>query len=160
MPAIGCVSVASWLRFGYNNHMTKIVSGVSALRLRGGRFDAPRMNDVLSRIYARRGVRSLGRIRKAFALSQEEAASLFGVSRQAFRKWEKDGVPTARLADVDRMLQLVELMERRLRRDRLPALVRTPAKDFGDRTVLQTIRSEGPLSVMDYMHRLASGVPR
>ncbi|MDQ2681550.1 MAG: hypothetical protein M3Y21_11125 [Candidatus Eremiobacteraeota bacterium] len=51
-------------------------------------------------------------------------------------------------------------MSRRLRRDRIPELVRTPAPDFANRTVLEKIRDEGALSVYDYMRRLASGIPR
>ena len=140
--------------------MAKVVVSKLSTRVRAARYDASRLNDLFSRIYARRGALSLREIRKAFSLNAEEAGRIFGVTRQAFRKWESEGVPTARLADVDRALQLVQLMQHRLRADRLPALVRTPADDLGGRTVLQVIREDGPLVVMEHVRRLASGIPR
>lgn len=127
---------------------------------RAFRYDAPTMNDLVSRIYNQRGARSLKNVRKAFGLNLEETAALFHVTRQAITKWEVAGVPSLRLADVDRVAQLAEFMQTRLRKDRLPALVRTQAADFDGRTVLQVIRDEGAIAIVDYMHRLASGVPR
>lgn len=140
--------------------MARFVTPTFKMRVRGLKYDASRVNDVLSRIYARAAAGSLREIRKAFSLNSEEAGSLFGITRQGYRKWEADGVPTARLADVDRTVQLVRLMQRRLRPERLPALVRTPASDLGDRSVLQVVREDGPLAVMEYMRRQASGIPR
>ncbi len=138
--------------------MTKTVVASSSFRLM--QYDAPRLNDLFSRIYSKRGASAIRDIRRAFGLNGSEFGRLFRVSPEAARKWERDGVPVSRLAEVDRCCELASLMSRRLRRDRIPELVRTPAPDFANRTVLEKIRDEGALSVYDYMRRLASGIPR
>jgi DNA-binding transcriptional regulator YiaG len=140
--------------------MAQTITIKASGHFRSVKFDAKAMNDALSRVYSKRGVRSLGQLRKIFALSRTDVARLFNVSPEAVIKWERNGVSVRRLADVDRCLQLAELMQRRLRADRLPALVRTPAADFGDRTVLEVIAESGTEPVFDYLRRLASGIPR
>jgi hypothetical protein len=118
------------------------------------------MGDLFGSLYQRRAGRELVRIRKTFGLNRTEAARLFRVSPQAFGKWELRGVPTARLADVFRCSDLAQQLARTLRPERLPALVRNSAPDLGDRSVLQVIRDEGTQPIVDYMYRLASGLPR
>lgn len=140
--------------------MAKKLAVRAPANFRAVSIDAGAMNAALSRFYPNRGVRTLGRIRKAFALTRTDVARLFGVTPEAVIKWERNGVPARRLAEIDRCFQLAEMMQRRLRPDRLPALVRTPAPDFGDRTVLEVIAESGTQPVFDYMRRLASGIPR
>ncbi len=139
--------------------MTRVVT-VAARPFRAVKIDAEAMNEVFSRIYSKRGVRALGHLRKAFALTRTEAARLFGVTPEAVAKWERGGVPVLRLAEIDRCLQLARMLQRRLRPDRLPTRVRTPAPYFDGRSVLETIAESGTQPVFDHMRRMASGIPR
>ena len=124
------------------------------------KINAEAMNKILARVYSKNGVRTLGHIRKVFALTRTDAARLFNVSPEAVTKWERNGVPVRRLAELDRCYQLAQMMQRRLRPDRLPALVRTPAPDFNNHNVLDVIAEKGTQPVFDYMRRMASGIPR
>jgi len=140
--------------------MAKTLIVTTSTRFQPLKINAEAMNETFSRIYSKHGVRTLGRVRKAFALTRTDVARLFNVTPEAVVKWERNGVPVRRLAELDRCFQLAEMMQRRLRPDRLPTLVRTPAADFNNRTVLDVIAESGTQLVFDYMHRLASGVPR
>jgi DNA-binding XRE family transcriptional regulator len=140
--------------------MLKMFTVKAPIHFHPVKIDAATMNNTLSRIYSKRGVRTLGHLRKAFSLTRTDVARLFRVTPEAVLKWERNGVPVQRLAEIDRCFQLAEMMQHRLRPDRLPALVRTPAADFNNRTVLEMIAENGTQAVYDYMRRIASGLPR
>jgi hypothetical protein len=124
-----------------------------ALRFQPRAIDAGRLNDVLSRLYSKRGVRVIGEIRKAFALSGSEFARLFGVSAEAARKWERDGVPPARLPDLYHCFDLVKTLLVQHERARLPAVVRSPIADSHGRTLLQMIGDEGLSAVLEFVKK-------
>lgn len=67
-------------------------------------------------------VRTIG----VWQLSQAKAAALFGVSRQAFAKWLQRGVPADHAVAVADLTAATDLLERYLKRDRIPAVVRRP----------------------------------
>lgn len=67
-------------------------------------------------------VRTIG----LWQLSQAKAAALFGVSRQAFAKWLQRGVPADHAVAVADLKAATDLLERYLKRDRIPAVVRRP----------------------------------
>ncbi len=67
-------------------------------------------------------MRTLG----VWQLSQAKAAGLFGVSRQAFAKWLQRGVPADHVVAVADLKAATDLLERYLKRDRIPAVVRRP----------------------------------
>ena len=67
-------------------------------------------------------VRTIG----VWQLSQAKAAALFGVSRQAFAKWLQRGVPADHAVAVADLKAATDLLERYLKRDRIPAVVRRP----------------------------------
>jgi len=124
-----------------------------ALRFQPLAIDAGRLNDVFSRLYSKRGVRVIGEIRKAFALSGSEFARLFGVSPEAVRKWERDGVPPARLPDLFRCLDLVKILRSQHEPAKVPAVIRSPIVDFEGRTLLQAIGNEGPSAVYEFIRK-------
>ena len=70
--------------------------------------------------------RSLKRVFATWKLSQAEVARLFGVSRQAVGKWLTQGAPAGRASAVADLDAATELLTRYLKRDRIPAVVRTP----------------------------------
>jgi hypothetical protein len=105
------------------------------------------------------GAEALDEIRGRFALSEDELAGLFAVSRPAIAKWRARGVPVARAADVDRVRELAGYFGRRFIAARIPQIVRTPGKGLGRKTVLATIAEGGVDRVYAYLERLFSYTP-
>lgn len=71
--------------------------------------------------------RTLTRVMRLWHLSRAELGELFGVSRQAVSKWITDGVPGDRAPQVAEVDAITDLLDRYLKRDRIPAVVRRPA---------------------------------
>ena len=74
----------------------------------------------------RRAVDAFTRTIETWALSQAEAARLFGLSRQAIGKWRRRGVPPERAGAVADLAAATDLLVHHLKRDRIPAVVRRP----------------------------------
>ena len=85
----------------------------------------------------RRAGQDLSRILSAWGLSASAAARIFGVSRQAFSKWLKRGVPEERLETVSVLSAATDLLVRHIKRDRIPAVVRRPAAALGGDSLLE-----------------------
>lgn len=106
------------------------------------------------------GAGALDEIRRRFALSEDELAGLFGVSRPAITKWRQRGVPAGRAADVDRVRELAEYFGRRFIAARIPQIVRTPGKGLAGKTVLAVVAEAGGVDrVYAYLERLFSYTP-
>lgn len=84
----------------------------------------------------------LARVRELFALDLTELAKLFGVSRQAATVWLRDGVPPARRAKAGAVLELAELLSRKLRPGRTAGVVRRPSAEHGGRSFLELIAED------------------
>ena len=76
----------------------------------------------------RRASRSFARTIEVWGLSQAEAARLLGVSRQAIGKWLRQGIPPERAYEISDLAAATDLLLRYLKRDRIPAVVRTPIR--------------------------------
>lgn len=81
----------------------------------------------------------LERARELFDLSLTELGVLFGASRQAATKWLHEGLPVSRRPKAATVVALGELLERKLRPGRLPAVARRAAEAYGGRTMLERI---------------------
>lgn len=75
--------------------------------------------------------RPLERFMKLWALSASEAARAFGVTRQAFSKWHRNGVPAERATALADLAEATDTLDRHLKRERIPAVVRRPAPGLG-----------------------------
>jgi transcriptional regulator with XRE-family HTH domain len=84
----------------------------------------------------------LQRIMEAFDLSKTDTAGLFGVSRQAISLWLSDGVPTDRQEKVTALLALLDILQRKLKADRLPGIARRRAPAYGGVTMLDLIAQD------------------
>ncbi len=80
-------------------------------------------------------VRTIG----LWQLSQAKAAALFGVSRQAFAKWLQRGVPADHAVAVADLKAATDLLERYLKRDRIPAVVRRPVPKLDGVSLLDLV---------------------
>lgn len=78
----------------------------------------------------------LERLMASWDLSAAAAGRVFGVSRQAVAKWRGSGVPDDRAVALADLAAATDVLERYVRRDRIPAVVRRPAVALGGRSLL------------------------
>lgn len=85
--------------------------------------------------------RPLERLQVLWDLSNAGAARLFGVSRQAYSKWLDNGPPADRVDDVAAVGTVTDLLDRYVRRDRIPAVVRRNAPKLGGKSLLALVEN-------------------
>jgi len=83
----------------------------------------------------------LERFVQLWGLSNAAAAKVFGVSRQAFSKWLQNGPPSARSGAIADLSLATELLDRYVKRERIPAVVRRSAESLGNSTLLEIATS-------------------
>jgi len=103
---------------------------------------------------AARRAPSLNVLSSRLLLSDIELAHLFGVTRRTIANWQVRGVPARRRSAVQQVQGLVETLERRIDRARLPSVVRTADADLGGKTILSVIAEQGVEPVYEYLERL------
>ena len=84
----------------------------------------------------------LERFLTLWGLSASEAARVFGVSRQALSKWRSGGVPAERAPALAELGAATDELDRRVKRERIPAVVRRRAPVLGNRSLYE-LASEG-----------------
>jgi len=84
----------------------------------------------------------LRRLMDAFGLSKTELARLFGVRRQAIDGWLAHGVPAERQEKLVVLLDIAELLERKLKAGRLPGAARRPADAYDGQTMLDLVAAD------------------
>lgn len=81
----------------------------------------------------------LRRLSSLWDLSNAAAARLFGISRQAYSKWLTAGPPADRADDVAAVDNITDLLDRYVKRERIPAVVRRSAPKLGDRSIVECL---------------------
>jgi len=84
-------------------------------------------------------------------LSNAAAARAFGVSRQAFTKWRKTGPPAIRSAAVADLASATDLLDRYVKRERIPAVVRRPAEQFDGHSLLEIAEHGDTQTVLEHV---------
>ncbi len=79
----------------------------------------------------------LTRFTELWDLSNAAAARVFGVSRQAFSKWLRNGPPAARAEAIADLAAATDVLDRYVKRERIPAVVRRPAPNLGGDSLLE-----------------------
>ncbi len=87
-------------------------------------------------LHEHRRVAPLARVLEVWGLTGAEAARVFGVSRQAVSQWLEQRVPADRLLAVADLAAATDLLVHHLQRERISAVVRRPAKNLGERSLL------------------------
>lgn len=105
-----------------------------ALLSRAGSDWARRLADELDR---RLQTQPLEHFVDAWGLPKASAARLFGVSRQAFAKWLVQGPPADRMPAVADLGAATDLLDRYVKRERIPAVVRRRVPALGERSLLE-----------------------
>jgi transcriptional regulator with XRE-family HTH domain len=83
----------------------------------------------------------LERLLTLWGLSASEAAQMFGVSRQAFSKWLRSGPPADRADAVAAIAAATDLLDRYVKRERIPAVVRRSAERLRGRSLYEMASS-------------------
>ncbi len=111
----------------------------------------------LKRLTARNAAETtLDEIRKTFGLSPAELGKLFDVSRQAIDQWYTRGIPANRAADVERLADAARWLFGELQPERIPQIVRAPVPALDGRSLLDLVREEGTLALLDHVAELFS----
>jgi DNA-binding transcriptional regulator YdaS (Cro superfamily) len=82
------------------------------------------------------------RVAEQFELSLTELAGLFGVRRQAVSQWLEAGVPPGRAGKANAIARVADVLERNLKRERIPGVVRKPAEAYGGLNMLEMIERD------------------
>lgn len=94
-------------------------------------------------------VDSLDAIADLLSLTDAALSSLFGVSRQRIAQWRADGVPVMHQSKLMTIAQIADLLDRNLKPERIPGVVRTPAAAFQGESILDAIEHDRHLEVLD-----------
>ncbi len=78
----------------------------------------------------------IDRLMRLWALSAGEVARIFAVSRQAISKWRHSGIPANRMPAMADLAIATDLLDRYVKRERIPAVVRRSADMLGGRSLL------------------------
>ena len=97
------------------------------------------LRELVDELDRRVRVEPLQRLISLWDLSNAGAARIFGVSRQAFSKWLGSGPPADRVDDVTSVDDITSLLDRYVKRERIPAVVRRPADRLEGRSLLETL---------------------
>jgi hypothetical protein len=96
----------------------------------------------------------LERLLSLWGLSASEAARAFGVTRQALSKWRQSGVPADRTPALMDHAAATDELDRRVKRERIPAVVRRPAPDLAGRWLLDLAMENRHAEVRQAVARL------
>ena len=96
----------------------------------------------------------LERIMRRWSLSRAELGALFGVSRQAVSKWLTSGVPGERVEQVATVAAITDLLERHVKADRIPAVVRRRSPGLGDRSLLELVSQGHSSEALEFTRQM------
>lgn len=94
------------------------------------------------------GVDPLDAVADLFALTDSALGTVFGVSRQRIAQWRADGVPVKHQSKLTTIAQIADLLNRNLKPERIPGVVRTPAAAFDGESILDAIEHDRHLAVL------------
>jgi hypothetical protein len=98
--------------------------------------DDPWTQEFLRALEARVRTAPLERFLATWDLSAAAAGRVFGVTRQAVSKWRGSGVPDDRAVALADLVAATDVLERYVRRERIPAVVRRPAEVLDGKSLL------------------------
>lgn len=101
--------------------------------------DADWLRELVDALDRRVRTEPLRRLTTLWDLSNAAAARMFGVSRQGFSKWLATGPPADRVDDVTAVDDITTLLDRYVKRERIPAVVRRQSPRFGDTSIVERL---------------------
>lgn len=79
------------------------------------------------------------RVFTVWGINQSEAGRVFGVSRQAVSRWIIDGIPANQTVAFADLSAATDILSHHLQADRIPAVVRRPARALDGRALVDLI---------------------
>lgn len=101
--------------------------------------DADWLRDLVDALDRRVRTEPLRRMTTLWDLSNAAAARIFGVSRQAFSKWLATGPPADRVDDVTAVDDITAVLDRYVKRERIPAVVRRQSPRLGGISIIERL---------------------
>lgn len=96
----------------------------------------------------------LERFLELWDLSQSAAARIFGVSRQAVSKWLAAGPPASRATQIADLAAATDLLDRYVKRERIPAVVRRQASMLGGASLLELVEKGRTREAVDALRTM------
>lgn len=93
--------------------------------------DAAWLRAVADDLDRRVRISPLDRLQRLWGLSSSETARVFGVSRQAFSKWRKHGIPSSHAQALSDLSAATDMLDHYVKRERIPAVVQRRAPKLG-----------------------------
>lgn len=109
--------------------------------------DRHTLRAVIARLDRELAAAPLERTMAVWDISASQLAHVFGVSRQAMSKWLQHGPPSNRRHDVALLQQSTDLLERWVKRERIPAVVRRDVDALHGRSRLD-VALDGDLELL------------
>lgn len=103
--------------------------------------DADWLRELVDALDRRVRTEPLRRLTTLWDLSNAAAARIFGVSRQAFSKWLATGPPADRIDDVTAVDDITTLLDRYVKRERIPAVVRRVSPRLGESSIVERLEA-------------------
>lgn len=103
--------------------------------------DAEWLRELVDALDRRVRTDPLRRLTTLWDLSNAAAARMFGVSRQAFSKWLATGPPADRVDDVTAVDDITTLLDRYVKRERIPAVVRRQSARLGEASIVERLEA-------------------
>lgn len=113
-----------------------MVDDLTAQILERSHGDRDALRQIVDRLDAELATAPLNRCARLWNVSTAQIGVMFGVSRQAAAKWMVDGPPAARSDQVALLDQATDLLDRWVKRERIPAVVRRPVDVLDGRSRL------------------------
>ncbi len=113
-----------------------MVDDLTAQILERSNGDRAALRQIVDRLDAELAAAPLNRCARLWDVSTAQIGMMFGVSRQAAAKWMIDGPPAARSGQVALLDQSTDLLDRWVKRERIPAVVRRPVDVLDGRSRL------------------------
>lgn len=114
-----------------------VVDDLAAEVIERTQGDADVLRQVIDQLDQQLAALPLERTMRLWDVSAAQLGTMFGVSRQAATKWLSDGPPAQRKDQVAVLDQCTDLLDRWIKRERIPAVVRRPVEVLGGRTRLE-----------------------
>ncbi len=110
--------------------------------------DPSAVQDFVQILERRLTSKPLPRIERVWQVSASQAAAIFGISRQAYSKWQLSGVPADRRGEVNDLNTATEELLTYVKSDRIPAVVRRKAPRFENMSLLEIAKDRGAAEVL------------
>lgn len=130
------------------NFVTEVRSQPEELALSLIAADTSAVQDFVQILERLLSIDPLPRIERVWQVSASEVATMFGVSRQAYSKWQLSGVPAERRGDVNDLSVATQELLTYVKSDRIPAVVRRKAPRFDNMSLLEIAEERGVSEVL------------